>query len=920
MMSYLPKDDSGPSTSTAHLFPESLLTLSGEGLAPERIDCSSLEDLLLYNETYSEIIDSSLALVDKQLADNRERQNQLKEEHRKYTRADIAKRKVPVHLYMPPYFKDENNMCPPMSAEAREKQELKWFDPLMKEEKKWTPSEIKTLRTAVKEAMISIQVQPLCSRRDIIVSKLKNADITTTNNERRQWTMELEDLMRKIGYVKSKTEEDVLTASADYSVVPWNAVANVDFKGTRTEWAVKSKWCNELNPKWNRDAWTTEEVEKLKCLRESPKFVSWQMLALNLGTSRTSYQCMEKYKTEVSQHSKEWTHDEDTKLIALTKLTSINGHIQWDKVAQFMPGRTRQQVRTRFSHTLDSTVKHGRWTDQEDMLLISAVSRYGAKDWAKVAQAVQNRNDSQCRERWMNVLNRSAHVNERFTLVEDEQLLYAVKVFGKGNWAKCQILLPKKTPKQLRRRYLQLIAAKLRLAAGFCNAVDAMKSGRRAPEEDELCEEDKREAAKIPNELMKEIYEKLSKDTPGVDESLEEFYRRINELEIPAAARIRVLKTKPGYKLIENHINSIVKKHKNMEDIDRELKSSEVLSTLRLNEVDIRYMIEKSKTMARYYKSRQYSKNVDQIGCRVRPIKIKIDPETLAPFDQNETEEEKIMSTVESLCTSIRRHDMIEWGKKFWTDHRFTASRNAKKFTEKMVLEKSSEVAAWIHRIESKNCNSNDVHCPPKTTLPPTSASIDFVNMLQKARTELNRLSAEHFYPLDIPLDQQPMFTNVEREQLDENRRMNINLSEEVTSSTEYSEFYARMRTILLEPMRLQIARESASDETKRLALCFSVDRAHEEEAVAVNDLKRPQMPGTSITVTPRSIARVLNDGMNIDTTTILAATDKSSAAKIASKRKIQDTVEDVIKRNAAPSTPPMSYYSIDSTSDAGVN
>ena len=65
---------------------------------------------------------------------------------------------------------------------------------------------------------------------------------------------------------------------------------------------------------------------------------------------------------------REWTQDEDTKLIALTKLTSINGLIQWDKVAQFMPGRTRQQVRTRFSHTLDSSVKHGRWTDQEDMV------------------------------------------------------------------------------------------------------------------------------------------------------------------------------------------------------------------------------------------------------------------------------------------------------------------------------------------------------------------------------------------------------------------------------------------------------------------------------------------------------------------------------------------------------------------------
>lgn len=911
-------DDSGASTSTSGLFETALDPLSSAGQLDGKIECSDLEELLLFNETYSEILDSSLQIVEQQLVDNRQRQSQLKEEYRLYNRADIAKRKVPVHLYMPPYFKDENGMCPPMTAEAREKQELKWFDPLMKEEKKWTPSEIKTLREAVKEAMVAHQVQPLCSRRDILVAKLRNADITTTNNERRQWTMELEDLMRKISYIKSKTEVEVLTASADYSIVPWNAIANVDFKGTRTEWAVRSKWVNELNPKWNKEPWASDEVDRLKNLRESPKFVSWQMLAINLATHRTSYQCMEKYKTEVSQHSKEWSQDEDTKLIALTKLTSINGHIQWDKVAQFMPGRTRQQVRTRFSHTLDSSVKHGRWTDQEDVLLISAVSRYGAKDWAKVAQAVLNRNDSQCRERWTNVLNRSAHVNERFTLAEDEKLLYAVRIFGKGNWAKCQILLPKKTAKQLRRRYLQLIAAKLRLAAGFCNAVDAMKSGRRHPEEDDLEEEDKIEAEQIPNELMKDIYEKLAKDNPDVEESPEDFYKRINDIEQPVAARIRVLKNSPGYQQIMNHIDVIVKKHKDSDEADKELKSSQVLASLKLSEVDIRYMIEKSKTMSRYYMARKYKKNVDQFGCRVRPIKIKIEPGSAPSFKQDDSEEEKRMQLVESLCSGIRQHDMVEWGKKFWIEHRFEAARHAKRFAEKMICQKSNEVADWSLRIGSKNCDSADIHCPPKTTLPPTSASFDLVKVIQKVRAGLNRLSAEHFYPLDVGLDQQSNFTNKDRENLDASRRMNIVLSSKVTSSTQYAQFYARMRTILLEPIRLQMARESVFEETKRLARCLVEERAYEEEAVSVKKLERPQTSVNCTAVTPTSIAFVLNNGMKIDTTDILANSDKSTAANITMKRKLNETVEQVAKRRAGTPTP--THISIDSELDADLN
>ncbi|EGT37943.1 hypothetical protein CAEBREN_07677 [Caenorhabditis brenneri] len=131
--------------------------------------------------------------------------------------------------------------------------------------------------------------------------------------------------------------------------------------------------------------------------------------------------------------------------------------------------------------------------------------------------------------------------------------------------------------------------------------------------------------------------------------------------------------------------------------------------------------------------------------------------------------------------------------------------------------------------------------------------------MLEKARAGLHRLSAEHFYPVDTSLEQQSEFNNEDREKIDESRRMNIGLADEVTNSTEYALFYARMRTILLEPMRLRIARETSTAETKRLALCLSEDRAHEEEQVAVNKRSKPKTAGGSISVTPKSISRDLN-------------------------------------------------------------
>ncbi|PIO56511.1 hypothetical protein TELCIR_22089, partial [Teladorsagia circumcincta] len=48
----------------------------------------------------------------------------------------LARNKVPVIQYLPPYFKDENMMCPPQNEEAKHKLQYTTFDPLTKEDKK----------------------------------------------------------------------------------------------------------------------------------------------------------------------------------------------------------------------------------------------------------------------------------------------------------------------------------------------------------------------------------------------------------------------------------------------------------------------------------------------------------------------------------------------------------------------------------------------------------------------------------------------------------------------------------------------------------------------------------------------------------------------------------------------------------------
>ncbi|GMT33662.1 hypothetical protein PFISCL1PPCAC_24959, partial [Pristionchus fissidentatus] len=315
----------------------------------------------------------------------------------------------------------------------------------------------------------------LFSRRDLLQDKIRSGDATTTAEERNDWNMRLEEFNRKIEYNKELPEKIIL--HGEYSAVDWSTIAMVHFKGHRTPSSIKLKWINDQCPQVSKEPWSAAEVKKLAQLANTER-PSWNSVACNLGTKRTPWQCFEKYRSEIASEilKREWTEDEDAKLMELAHSLQLNGAIQWDKVTYHMGGRTRQQCRTRYLRTLDASVKHGRWTDEEDLLLMCSIGRYGAKDWRKVAMAVPGRSDGQCRERWVNVLDRANRAQE-WTMEEDEKLLYAVNMFGKGQWDKICTVLPGRSALICRSRFRSLLTTKMRICAAQLNKI---RSGNRS--------------------------------------------------------------------------------------------------------------------------------------------------------------------------------------------------------------------------------------------------------------------------------------------------------------------------------------------------------------------------------------------------------------------------------------------------------
>ncbi|EHA8588952.1 hypothetical protein COCNU_scaffold007392G000100 [Cocos nucifera] len=91
-----------------------------------------------------------------------------------------------------------------------------------------------------------------------------------------------------------------------------------------------------------------------------------------------------------------WSVDEDKRLKVAVMLFAAKN---WNKIAQFAPGRTQVQCRERWLNCLDPSLNLKAWTEEEDAKLLAAIAEHGYC-WSKVATCVPPRTDSQCRRRW----------------------------------------------------------------------------------------------------------------------------------------------------------------------------------------------------------------------------------------------------------------------------------------------------------------------------------------------------------------------------------------------------------------------------------------------------------------------------------------------------------------------------------------
>jgi hypothetical protein len=97
------------------------------------------------------------------------------------------------------------------------------------------------------------------------------------------------------------------------------------------------------------------------------------------------------------------------------------------------------------------------WTNAEDLRLLVAVARFGAKDWRWISSFLgAGRRPSQCNQRWCRAID-PAISHRAWEDDEDQKLLRAVEVLGKASWCQIAKIVSGRTDLQCRYRYLQLV-------------------------------------------------------------------------------------------------------------------------------------------------------------------------------------------------------------------------------------------------------------------------------------------------------------------------------------------------------------------------------------------------------------------------------------------------------------------------------
>lgn len=238
------------------------------------------------------------------------------------------------------------------------------------------------------------------------------------------------------------------------------------------------------------------------------------------------------FQTFRRESRKPWSKEEDAELVQVIEEMYPNqlhglriDNVKWDYVSKRVSSsgfRKAKDCRKRWTNSLDPNLRRGKWTEEEDQLLIKAHEKYGPS-WQKVSAEIVGRTDDQCAKRYLEVLDPSTRDRLRpWTHEEDLMLIRQIKNHG-TKWRTIAAEIPGRPSLTCRNRWRKLVTDVVRGKADpiIKREVDMITSG-----------DLKKDTTQVPNKPLHQQKPQLYQPQPS-----QQSYRR-PELANPVKSEV----------------------------------------------------------------------------------------------------------------------------------------------------------------------------------------------------------------------------------------------------------------------------------------------------------------------------------------------------------------------------------------------
>ncbi|XP_064867510.1 snRNA-activating protein complex subunit 4-like [Oncorhynchus nerka] len=445
--------------------------VDGQGSSTELSEEDSAEELdlpqntdtcLQINLVYQEVLKEKLEYLEQLLTDNQQQQKEITSQLSgtgtpQATTSGEPTLKLFLGSFLKPYFRDKVTFLgPPANPETREKMSKRIRPTHDIKMKKWEGWQKTLLINAVVKDSMKRMIQPKLSKVEYLTQKMAKAEDVEKLILRKQITA----IEKDIEAISALKEDELM--GGRYDDHDWQKISNIDFEGIREAEDIKSFWQNYLHPSINKASWKEDEIEMLKKVAVKYGHHNWDQIADKLGTNRTAFMCLQTYQRYICTDFKRrmWCGVEDDILRELVEKMRIGNYIPYTQISYFMEGRDSCQLMYRWTQVLDPTLTKGHWSKEEDEMLLRAVAKHGAGNWWKMRQDVPGRNDSQCRDRYVDVLIGNVKKGP-FDEEEKAQLRQLVEKYG-CKWAKIAAEMPNRIDSQVLQQWRRMTGYKPR--------------------------------------------------------------------------------------------------------------------------------------------------------------------------------------------------------------------------------------------------------------------------------------------------------------------------------------------------------------------------------------------------------------------------------------------------------------------------